>query len=74
MVKAPVVHVAGMLRTTGTPITIGAYGWLLAQMGQYPFQPPSVAGWDWGPAWLSTTRCAPASRWSTRSPPGTARR
>ena len=23
-------------------------------MGQYPFDPPSVAGWDWGPAWLST--------------------
>jgi uncharacterized protein (DUF1800 family) len=54
MVKAPVVQVAGMLRTTGTPITIDAYGWLLAEMGQYPFQPPSVAGWDWGPAWLST--------------------
>ena len=54
MVKAPVVHVAGLLRTTGTPITTDAYGWLLAQMGQYPFQPPSVAGWDWGPAWLST--------------------
>jgi hypothetical protein len=23
-------------------------------MGQYPFQPPSVAGWDWGTAWLSS--------------------
>jgi hypothetical protein len=23
-------------------------------MGQQPFDPPSVAGWDWGPAWLST--------------------
>jgi Protein of unknown function (DUF1800) len=23
-------------------------------MGQYPFHPPSVAGWDWGPAWMST--------------------
>lgn len=54
MVKAPVVHVAGLLRTTGTPITTGSYGWVLDQMGQYPFQPPSVAGWDWGPAWLST--------------------
>jgi uncharacterized protein (DUF1800 family) len=54
MVKAPVVHVAGLLRTTGTPITIDSYGWLLDQMGQYPFRPPSVAGWDWGPAWMST--------------------
>lgn len=54
MVKAPVVHLAGLLRTTGTPVTIDAYGWLLDQMGQFPFQPPSVNGWDWGPAWLST--------------------
>jgi hypothetical protein len=23
-------------------------------MGQMPFSPPSVAGWDWGPAWMST--------------------
>jgi hypothetical protein len=54
MVKSPVVHIAGLLRTTGTPITIESYGWLLDQMGQFPFHPPSVAGWDWGPAWLST--------------------
>ena len=25
-----------------------------ASMGQYPFHPPSVAGWDWGTAWLSS--------------------
>lgn len=24
------------------------------EMGQMLFEPPSVAGWDWGPAWLST--------------------
>jgi uncharacterized protein (DUF1800 family) len=23
-------------------------------MGQYPFRPPSVAGWDWGTSWLSS--------------------
>ena len=28
--------------------------WLLSTMGQYPFYPPSVAGWDWGPAWMSS--------------------
>ncbi|HEY8583850.1 MAG TPA: DUF1800 domain-containing protein [Capillimicrobium sp.] len=54
MVKSPLVHVAGILRATGTPITIEGYGWMLDQMGQFPFRPPSVAGWDWGPAWLST--------------------
>jgi uncharacterized protein (DUF1800 family) len=54
MIKPPVVLVAGLLRTTGTPITISAYTWLLDQMGQVPFRPPSVAGWDGGTAWLST--------------------
>jgi uncharacterized protein (DUF1800 family) len=54
MVKAPMVYVAGHLRTAGAGINTDAYGWLLGQMGQLPFHPPSVAGWDWGPAWLST--------------------
>jgi uncharacterized protein (DUF1800 family) len=54
MVKPPVVLVAGALRTTGTPITIADYTYLLDQMGQVPFRPPSVAGWDGGNAWLST--------------------
>ena len=27
---------------------------LLEGMGQYPFRPPSFAGWEWGTAWLST--------------------
>jgi hypothetical protein len=54
MIKPPVVLVAGLLRTTSTPITIDSYTWLLNQMGQVPFRPPSVAGWDGGTAWLST--------------------
>ena len=54
MVKCPLVFVAGHLRTAGVGVSRGAYAWLLDQMGQQPFQPPSVAGWDWGPAWLTT--------------------
>jgi uncharacterized protein (DUF1800 family) len=54
MVKAPVVHVAGVLRTTQTPITLRRYSALMTAMGQRLFRPPSVAGWDWGTAWLST--------------------
>ncbi len=54
MVKSPVVYVAGAMRTTGTSITGGYPVWLLDTMGQLPFSPPSVAGWDWGPAWMST--------------------
>jgi len=55
MVKAPLVLLAGLLRTAGAGVDRSAWGWLLEQMGQMPFHPPSVAGWEWGPAWLSTS-------------------
>jgi uncharacterized protein (DUF1800 family) len=54
MVKAPLVFLAGALRSTGRYIDTDAWAWILEEMGQYPFHPPSVAGWDWGPAWIST--------------------
>jgi uncharacterized protein (DUF1800 family) len=54
MVKAPVVFVAGALRSTHRYVDDDAWTWLLDNMGQFPFEPPSVAGWDWGPAWLNT--------------------
>ena len=54
MVKCPVVYVAGALRTTGSRIVEGYPTWLLATMGQHLFYPPTVAGWDWGPAWMSS--------------------
>jgi uncharacterized protein (DUF1800 family) len=53
-VKSPVVFVAGALRTTGQGIDRDSWTWLLEGMGQYPFRPPSVAGWEWGTAWLSS--------------------
>ncbi len=31
-------------------------------MGQRPFDPPSVAGWDWGPAWMSSNSMRAALR------------
>lgn len=54
MVKWPVVHIAGMLRQTGRPVDTRAWSWLQEEMGQGLFDPPSVAGWDWGTAWMST--------------------
>jgi len=54
LVKCPVVYVAGALRTTGSYITQDYPTWMLQTMGQLPFAPPSVAGWDWGPAWMSS--------------------
>jgi uncharacterized protein (DUF1800 family) len=54
MVKSPIVFLAGAIRAAGGGIQRDSWSWLLDQMGQFPFQPPSVAGWDWGAAWLST--------------------
>ena len=54
MVKSPVVFLAGALRSSGQGIERDSWGWLLSGMGQMPFRPPSVAGWEWGTAWLST--------------------
>ena len=54
MVKSPLVFLAGTLRTTGAGVERSSWTWLLDGMGQQPFSPPSVAGWDWGPAWMST--------------------
>ena len=48
------VFLAGALRSAGQGIERDSWAWLLGGMGQTPFRPPSVAGWEWGTAWLST--------------------
>jgi uncharacterized protein (DUF1800 family) len=52
-VKPPLVYVAGMLRRTRRGVTNDAWVWRLNNMGQVPFYPPNVAGWDQDTAWLS---------------------
>jgi uncharacterized protein (DUF1800 family) len=54
MVKSPVVLVAGALRASGQGIVSDDWTWLLSSMGQTLYEPPSVAGWEWGPAWMSS--------------------
>ena len=54
MVKWPAVLVAGQLRTMRAGISVSDWVPLMASMGQELFSPPSVAGWDWGPRWLSS--------------------
>jgi uncharacterized protein (DUF1800 family) len=54
MIKSPVVFLVGALRACGDGVTRDDWVYLLDGMGQQPFRPPSVAGWDWGTAWLST--------------------
>jgi uncharacterized protein (DUF1800 family) len=54
MVKPPVVYNAGLLRTVGRGIDIGAWTWLADLSGQHLFYPPNVSGWD-DSAWLDTS-------------------
>lgn len=53
-VKPPFVYVAGMLRQTGQYVTVLDWRWLLDGMGQAPFYPPNVSGWDQNEAWMTT--------------------
>src|SRR5262249_36495698 len=53
-VKPPLVYLAGMLRRTGIGVREDSWSWMLDQMGQQPFYPPNVGGWDQDAAWLST--------------------
>ena len=48
------VHLVGALRTIKAPYLQGSFRWQLDQMGQLPFYPPHVGGWDQGEAFLST--------------------
>jgi uncharacterized protein (DUF1800 family) len=54
MVKWPIVQIAGNLRMVGRGVDTDDWAWISDMMGQRPFSPPSVAGWDWGAAWMST--------------------
>jgi len=55
MVKPPFVYVAGMIRATGGRVDDEGWVGRLDQMGQVPFHPPNVSGWEGGTAWLSTS-------------------
>jgi uncharacterized protein (DUF1800 family) len=89
LVKSPVEFVVGTYKLFGiadvSPETLGA----LTRMGQVPFHPPSVKGWDGGAAWLnsqtmlvrenfvnylvSSQMMMQASTWLTMGPPPSAK-
>ncbi len=54
LVKSPVEHVIGAMKTLGMIEVGSAPLGLLNRMGMTLFNPPSVAGWSWGPAWINT--------------------
>ena len=66
MVKSPIVYVAGSLRANNQPVSAQSLTWLLEGMGQRPFDPPSVAGWEWGPAWMSSNSMKVRFEWANR--------
>jgi uncharacterized protein (DUF1800 family) len=53
--KSPIEFTIGALRYVGaTQIPPNLPG-VLARLGQEPINPPSVKGWDGGPAWINTS-------------------
>jgi uncharacterized protein (DUF1800 family) len=57
LVKQPVELLVGALRALGlttAPFSPGTLAWLLGNMGQVLFTPPSVGGWGYNQYWQST--------------------
>lgn len=54
MIKPPIVYVVGALRATGVPMTNRSAYDDLSRIGQVPYFPPNVSGWEYGGAFLST--------------------
>lgn len=54
LVRSPVVFLVTTLRATGVGVARREWAGHVGAMGQVPFDPPSVAGWDEGPAWATS--------------------
>ncbi len=54
MVKPPVVYVVGLHRAFGLGIKDQTAYDFLERMGQLPYNPPNVSGWEGGLSWLNT--------------------
>jgi uncharacterized protein (DUF1800 family) len=53
MVKPPIVQIAGMLRGIGRYVDTDEWAWESGLVGQTPFYPPNVGGWE-AARWLNT--------------------
>jgi uncharacterized protein (DUF1800 family) len=54
MIKPPLVYVVGVMRALGLPIIDATAADYLDAMGQSPYFPPNVSGWEGGLSWLNT--------------------
>lgn len=61
MVKPPVVYVAGAMRGMGLGVADRVPYDRMNDMGQLPYFPPNVSGWEYGLAWLNTNTAI--ARW-----------
>jgi hypothetical protein len=55
MPKGPIEFAIGTLRYIGAGQVPANLPGVLARMGQEPLNPPTVKGWDGGPAWINTS-------------------
>ncbi len=71
MIKPPIVQAIGTMKALGLWITDDSLYNALRDMGQLPYFPPTVAGWEGGLSWLNTntalSRFALANRLLTLS-------
>jgi hypothetical protein len=65
-VKSPVELVIGTLKTLQIQRIDGDLPNIMAAMGQNIFDPPSVKGWDGGPAWISSETMMERFNFATR--------
>jgi hypothetical protein len=61
MLKPPVVYAVGVMRALGRTITDSTVSDYLNSMGQQPYFPPNVSGWEGGLSWLNTNTAL--ARW-----------
>ena len=54
VVKSPVEYLIGGMKTLGINEFLPGIQGSLTRMGMNLFNPPSVAGWDWGTGWIGT--------------------
>jgi hypothetical protein len=59
LVKSPVQYIVQVRRTLGvSPPTGAPLTFVYRQLGQLPFYPPNVKGWDGGKSWINTATLA----------------
>jgi uncharacterized protein (DUF1800 family) len=61
MVKPPIVYVVGAFRQVGLNIVNSVPYSRMQEMGQLPYFPPNVSGWEYGPAFLTSNSAL--NRW-----------